>query len=157
RDLYAAAHAQGEALIAALASLQARDRSRIGRIELEQLVDEVSGNAADPATFAQAGHVRATTAPATITRAWKTVVWWNLAAQTSRTDYPWSDAEIAELAREGVALPPPDEVIRARGRAWQRPVLNARRQCVLVVHDREEGHHPLWSQLTSVVRGFTEL
>ncbi|MBN1239426.1 MAG: PD-(D/E)XK nuclease family protein [Gammaproteobacteria bacterium] len=157
RDLYAAAHGQGEALIAALESLRQRGRTRVGRIELEQLVDEVTGNSADPGTFAEARHVRATTEPATITRPWQTVVWWDLAAHAPRIDCPWSERELAELAAEGIALPSADEAIRAQSRAWQRPILNARRQCVLVVHDRDEGHHPLWSRLTSLVRGFNEI
>lgn len=101
--------------------------------------------------------MRATTEPATITRPWRTVVWWDLAAETLRVEYPWSDAELDELRHAGVALPPPDDAIRARSRTWQRPILNAQRQLVLVVHDRDEGHHPLWSQLTSVAHGFNEI
>lgn len=156
-DLFAAALGQSEALIAALAGLKSQGELSIGRIALEQLVDEVTGNAPDPGTFAQAGHVRATTEPATITQPWQTVIWWDLSPQTLQVGYPWSDAELIELVANGVALPTPDEQVRARTRAWLRPILNARAQLILVIHDREEGYHPLWNQLTSLFENFNEL
>ncbi|HEX7080641.1 MAG TPA: PD-(D/E)XK nuclease family protein [Gammaproteobacteria bacterium] len=156
-DLYAAAHAQSEALIAALASRAARGVRRIPRLELERLVDEVAGHSPDPATFAEAGHVRAATDPAAITATWPTVIWWDLAPTPARVGYPWSRAELDELAAHGVALPAPEETIRARTREWLRPILNARSQLILAVHDRDEGHHPIWSRLTSLARGFNEV
>src|SRR5690606_18457018 len=42
-------------------------------------------------------------------------------------------------------------------RAWARPVLNARKRVVLVVDDSDEGHHPLWTWLASMVEGFNEV
>jgi len=157
RELFAAALAQSEALIDALASLRERRTERVGRLLLERLVDEVTGFSPDPSISAEAGHVRATTSAATITRPWDTVIWWDLAAPNERVDYPWSNAELAELRGEGVALPTTDDVIRLRARAWTRPVLNARRRLVLVVHDADTGHHPLWSRLTSIAEGFNEV
>ncbi|HEX6993440.1 MAG TPA: PD-(D/E)XK nuclease family protein [Gammaproteobacteria bacterium] len=157
RELFAAALAQSEALIDALASLRERGTEQVGRLLLERLVDEVTGFSPDPAIFSEAGHVRATTSAATITRPWDTVIWWDIAAPAERVDYPWSDAELAELRGEGVALPSTDDVIRRRARAWTRPVLNARRRLVLVVHDADAGHHPLWSRLTSIAEGFNEV
>ncbi len=157
RELFAAALAQSEALIDALASLRERGTERVGRLLLERLVDEVTGFSPDPAITAEAGHVRATTSAAAITRPWDTVIWWDIAAQGDRVDYPWSDAELAELRAEGIALPSTDDVIRLRARAWTRPVLNARRRLVLVVHDGDAGHHPLWSRLASIAEGFNEV
>jgi hypothetical protein len=71
--------------------------------------------------------------------------------------YPWSDAELAELRAAGVDLPSVDERIRRRMRGWLRPIQNARSQLILVIHDRDEGHHPLWTRLTSLFAGFTEV
>lgn len=155
--LFAGAEAQGEALIAALAELRERDGAHIGRIALERIVDEVGGRAADPGTFAEAGHVRATTEPGAITAAWPTVIWWDLHAQPPAPRYPWSDAELAELAAAGVALPAAATRVRQRMQEWQRPVMNARDRLVLVIHDRDEGRHPLWSRLSGLFEGFTEV
>ena len=157
KDLYAAALGQSEALIDALRRVAERGAGRIPRLTLERLVDEVTGGAPDPATFAETGHVRATTAPGTLTRPFDTVIWWDLAAQRERIDYPWSDAELDALRTQGVALPAAEDVIRERTQGWLRPVLNARRRLILVVHDSDEGRHPLWSRLTSVARGFNEV
>ena len=154
--LYAAAQAQAEALVTNLGSF-ARQSTKIERIALERLVDEVGGRSADPGTFAEARHVRAATEPAAITKRWQTVVWWDLAAHVPALTYPWSDAELTELRAAGVNLPSVDERIRRRMRAWLRPIQNAQSQLILVIHDRDEGHHPLWTRLTSLFTGFTEV
>jgi hypothetical protein len=155
--LYAAAHAQAQALVTNLGSLARQGMAKIERIALERLVDEVGGRAADPSTFAQAGHVRATTEPAAITSAWHTVVWWDLAAHVPTLTYPWSDAELAELRAAAVDLPGVDERIRRRMRAWLRPIQNAQSQLIVAIHDRDEGHHPLWTRLASLFVGFAEV
>ena len=157
RELYAAAIAQCEALIDALGRLAERGHERVPRLVLERLVDEVSGASPDPSTFAEAGHVRATTSPAAITEPWDTVIWWDLAPRSARVDYPWSDGELAELRAAGIALPAIEDVIRHESRAWTRPVLNAKRQLVLVVHESDEGSHPLWTRLSSLAEGFREV
>jgi hypothetical protein len=155
--LYAAAQAQAEALVTNLGSLARQGNAKIERIALERLVDEVGGQLADPSTFAQAGHGRATTEPAAITSPWHTVVWWDLGTHVPTLTYPWSDAELAELRAAGVDLPSVDERIRRRMRGWLRPIQNAQSQLILVIHDRDEGHHPIWTRLTSLFAGFTEV
>jgi hypothetical protein len=57
----------------------------------------------------------------------------------------------------GVDLPSVDERIRRRMRAWLRPIQNAEARLILVIHDRDEGHHPFWTRLTSLFAGFTEV
>jgi hypothetical protein len=57
----------------------------------------------------------------------------------------------------GVDLPSVDERIRRRMRGWLRPNENAQSQLILVIHDRDEGHHPLWTRLTSLFTGFAEV
>ena len=155
--LFGAAQAQGEALIAVLARLKERGQTHVNRIALAQLVDEVSSRAPDPGTFAQAGHVRAATSPAVITQPWDTVIWWDVASEAYRARYPWSDAEVRELRAHGVALRSMDDRVRARTLGWLRPILNARSRLILVVHDREEAHHPLWSRMTSLFRNFNQI
>jgi hypothetical protein len=154
--LYVAAVAQGEALVAALGELHERGDSHVARIALEQIIDEVGSVAADPAAFGHAGHVRATTSPGAITPRWARMIWWDLAPHETTPSYTWSEQELGELAREAVELPAIDERIRIRLRAWLRPILNAEREVMLVIHDRDEGHHPLWTQIESAFEGFAE-
>jgi len=155
--LFGGAEAQGEALIAALGELRDRGDTRIARIALERLVDEVGGRAADPGAFAEAGHVAATTEPGAITAPWPTVIWWDLTAEPPAPRHPWSDAELAELEAAGVVLPSVAERVRQRMREWLRPVMHARARLVFVIHDRDAGRHPLLSRLESLFEGFTEL
>ena len=100
--LFAAAHAQAEALLAGLQDLA---RERVPRLELERLIDEVNTAAPDPSFFGEAGHVRATTSPCAVTSLWPTVVWWNLAPPPTGVSYPWSRRELAGLRETGVHLP----------------------------------------------------
>ncbi len=157
QELFAAAFGQAEALTEALRGLKDQGHATVKKIELERLIDEVTADSPDPGTFAEAGHVRATTQPAAITQPWHTVIWWDLSLQPFNATYPWSQAELAELTAHGVALPPMDERLRARTRQWLRPILNARTRLLLVVHDREEAHHVLWNQLTSQFQGWQEV
>src|SRR5690606_39403039 len=82
---------------------------------------------------------------------------WGVAPRTTRAGYAWSDVALGELRGEGVALPATENVIELMARAARRPVLNARRRLVLVVHDGDEGRHALWSRLTSIAAGFNEI
>ena len=151
--LFGAAQAQAEALLAGLARLRDSGVERIARLELERLVDEVTTDAADPATFGEAGHTVATTSPAAVTGCWPTVVWWNLAPPPAAVSYPWSRRELAALREAGVRLPEVDDLLRRRSREWLRPVLNATQRLVLVVHDDERGAHPIWTQIENLFEG----
>ena len=157
RGLFANALAQSEALLRALKALVEQGQTHVDRIELDRLIDEVASVAPDPNTFAQARHVRATTDPATVTRTWPRVYWWDLAPPARDIGYPWSRKEIAWLRANGVALFDVDTVLEQRTRQWLRPILNARDHVTLVVHDSEQGYHPLWTQISNLFDGFVEV
>ena len=177
--MFAAAHAQAEALLSELAKLrqssarrsERRDlrqssarRSerhdlrqssarRIERLELQRRIDEVTTGAPDPSTYGEAGHARATTAPAAVTGPWPTVVWWNLARESTAISYPWSRRELDTLRASGVHLPEIDCTVRRRSREWLRPLCNASERLVLAVHHDERGTHPLWTRIESLFEG----
>ena len=153
QTLFAAALGQGEALTDGLTRLRDDGRARLPRMELERLVDEVTADAPDPATFQEAGRVPAASDPSAVTGAWDTVIWWDLAFPSRQVDYPWSTSELVALRAHGVELPAVAERLRARSRGWLRPILNAIRRLVLVVHENEKGHHPLWTQIENCFEG----
>ncbi len=155
RGLYAHALAQSEALLRALRSLNTQGQTRVNRIDLDRLIDEVSSVAPDPNTFAQAHHVRATTDPATVTQPWRRVYWWDLTAPARDAGYPWSPRELEWLRASGIAFPDIAQTLRIRTRHWLRPILNAREHLTLAVHDSEHGHHPLWTHIGNSFDGFT--
>lgn len=157
RAMFAGAHAQAGAFIAALGQLREQRRERLPRIEAERLVDEVSRDQPDPAVFAEVGHVRATTHPANVTRPWRRVIWWGLQAQNESFTYPWSAAELAALRQAGVALPTAEQRLAQRAADWLRPLLGCEAQLLLVVHHSDAGHHPLWTRIASLFDGWAEV
>ena len=155
--LFAAAQAQADALSTELASLRSEGDEPIERLALERRIDEVTTEAPDPSTYEEAGHVRATTSPATVTDPWPIVIWWNLAPASTTVSYPWSRRELAALRTSGVRLPEVEDLIRQQSRDWLKPICNAKEQLVLVVHDDERGMHPVWTQIESLFRGFEKV
>ena len=151
--MFAAAHAQAEALLTELADLRQSGARRIERLELQRRIDEVTTDAPDPSTYEEAGHARATTAAAAVTGSWSTVVWWNLARESAAISYPWSRRELDALRASGVRLPEVDDIVRRRSREWLRPLCNAGERLVLVVHHDERGTHPLWTRIESLFDG----
>ena len=151
--MFAAAHAQANALLTELSELRQSGARRIERLELQRRIDEVTTDAPDPSTYAEAGRARATTAPAAVTGAWPTVVWWNLARESTAVSYPWSRRELDALRASGVDLPEIDDIVRRRSREWLRPLCNASERLVLVAHHDERGAHPLWTRIESLFDG----
>ena len=150
--VYRAAYAQAEALKANLERRLQSGTTRIAKVELDALVDDVSRGAPDPSIIAEAGHVPATSHPGNVTEMVDEVFWWDLAPSRLDLTSPWSAAERETLAQAGVALPTPEDRLAADRRAWQRPVLNCRKRLVLVVHDGEGGRHPLWGRIQEQFR-----
>ena len=155
--LFAAAQAQAEALSTELAGFRNAGEKRQGRLALERLIDEVTTEAADPSTYEEIAHARATTSPATVTDPWPIVIWWNLAAAPTAVSHPWSRRELEALRVSGVRLPQVDDLIRQQSRDWLKPICNAKEKLVLVVHDDERGMHPVWTQIESLFRGFEKV
>ncbi len=151
--MFAAARSQAEALLTELTELRESGAQRIPRLELQRRIDEVTTSASDPSTYGEAGHARATTAPAAVTGPWPTVVWWNLARESAAISYPWSRRELHALRASGVHLPDIDDIVRRRSREWLRPLCNASERLVLVVHHDERGTHPLWTRIESLFDG----
>ncbi len=157
RSLFAGALGQSEALLRALRSLDTQGQLLVKRVDVDRLIDEVSNVAPDPNTFAQAQHVRAATNPAAVVQAWSRIYWWDVAPPSRDIGYPWSRKELAWLRANGVALFDIEDVLRNRTRRWLRPILNARDQLTLAVHDSEKGYHPLWTQITNLFDGLLEV
>ena len=157
KAVYAAASAQAQAFASAVDRLRGGGESRLRKVEVDRLVDEVTRSLPDDSTFPQAGHVPATGHPGNVAQPVDEVFWWDLAPLRLDLAPTFSPAEQRDLAAAGVRLPTPEERIVATTRAWQRPVLNCRRRLVLVVHDEEQGRHPLWGRIADRFSGWQEV
>ncbi len=147
--VYRAALAQAEAFASAVGRL---DVERVSKIEVDRLVDEATRSLPDDSTFAEAGHAAAVAHPGNVVAPVDDVLWWDIAPLRLNLQPTFSPAERRELAAAGVRLPTPEQTIAAAARAWQRPVFNCRRRLVLVVHDEDEGRHPLWARIAEQLK-----
>ena len=158
KAVFGAAYAQAEALAATLEGLAGGGTTHIAKIEVDRLVDEVTRALPDPSTFAEAGHVRATSHPGNVAEAVDDVYWWDLRPTRLDLTPTWTQAELAALAAAGAELPTAEQRLRGEQRAWLRPVLNCRRRLVLVVHDEDgAGRHPLWGRIEEQLHGWLEV
>ena len=158
KGVFGAAYAQAEALAATLARLAAGGTTHIAKIEVDRLVDEVTRALPDPSTFAEAGHVRATSHPGNVAEVVDDVYWWDLRPTRLDLTPTWTQAELGALAAVGVELPTAEQRLLGEQRAWLRPALCCRRRLVLVVHDEEgAGRHPLWGRIEEQLRGWLEV
>ena len=128
-------------------------RQRINKIELDSLVDEATRSTPDASIVAEAGHVPVTSHPGNVTEATDEVFWWDLAPQRPDLTSPWSKDERGSLAAAGVEAPTAEDQLAADKRAWLRPVLNCSKRLVLVVHEDDEGRHPLWGRIQEQIQG----
>ena len=150
--VFSAAYSQAAALASTLKRLEDGGRHRISKIELDSLIDEANRPTPDASVLADAGHVPVTSHPGNVTEPTDEVFWWDLAPQRPDLTSPWSKEERGSLAAAGVEVPTPEDQLAADKRAWLRPVLNCRKRLVLVVHEDDEGRHPLWGRIREQIR-----
>ena len=150
--MFSAAYSQAVALASTLGRLRGGGRQRISKIELDSLIDEATRSTPDASVVAEAGHVPVTSHPGNVTETTDEVFWWDLAPQRPDLTSPWSKEERDSLAAAGVDLPTPEDQLAVDKRAWLRPVLNCRKRLVLVVHENDEGRHPLWGRIREQIR-----
>jgi RecB family exonuclease len=153
--LYAAAISQCDGIVATLEQLTGA-KAFVPKVELDLIVDEVTADAPDPGTSAQAGHVCAASRAAQLTTPFSTVIWWDPSSVAADVGYPWSGVELAALRANGVELPETKDVVARRAREWLRPILAATERLLLVVHTREEGAHPVLGQIEAAFSGIPE-
>ncbi|OGA36207.1 MAG: hypothetical protein A3G80_02370 [Betaproteobacteria bacterium RIFCSPLOWO2_12_FULL_62_13b] len=146
--------AQVGAVAVTLEALAAQGESSITPAELDALVAQCTAQgAANFAMHAQVGCVPSACDPGALVEPFDRVIWWQMGAPSLPGHYSWSRSEMASLALAGAELPPLGEVLTRRGEDWLRPILNARKQLVLVLPPPGEEMHPLWQEIQWFVDG----
>ena len=154
RAANATGYGQAIAVAAALDALAAQGESSITPVELEALVSHCTAHGAPNfAMYAQVGCVPSASDPSALIEPFDRVIWWQMGAPSLPSHYPWNRSELDTLARAGVDLPHLDEVLARRGQDWLRPILNTRKQLVLVLPPPGEEMHPLWQEIQWFVDG----
>ena len=154
RIAYLAGHAQVDAFIGGLERLERQGLTVLPRAQLEQLVAQVTARGSGNTLLrAEVGCRLTATDPAAVTEPCGTVIWWQPARAGGGRRWPWSDRELAELARCGVALPSAQSMLAEAAASWTRPLRAARHRLELVLPPEGEEVHPVWLMLGSLVRG----
>ena len=158
KSLYTIAINQTLEFVKAIDRLKAHGRESLNRDNVLRLIEDVRGTGApvadrqaevspDQTRALRAEHAGAFYQPI------DKVIWWDCQATDHVQRWPWSHTERAALLANGVILQSADEQLDWLGKAWLRPVLAAREQCIIVLHNDAEGHHPVWDQILSVNEG----
>jgi hypothetical protein len=158
RSLYSIARTQTLEFIEAVDRLKAHGRDPLNRDYVLRLIEDVRGTGAPVADrqsevfpgqsrALRSDHAGAFYGPI------DNVIWWDCQAADHVQRWPWSKTERAVLSANGVDLQSEAEQLDWLGKAWLRPVLNAREKCVFVLHNDVERHHPLWEQIASLTKG----
>lgn len=158
KSLYTIAISQTLEFVKAIDRLKAHGRGFLTRDNVLRLIEDVRGTGA-PIADRQAevtpGQTRALHAEhaGTFYNGIDKVIWWNCQATDHVQRWPWSQTERTALAANGVLLQSANEQLDCLGKAWLRPVLAAREQCIVVLHNDAENHHPAWDQILSATEG----
>ena len=154
RAANATGYGQASTVAAALEALAAQGESSLTPMALEALVTQCTGRGAPNfAMQAQVGCVSSVSDPGALVEPFDQVIWWQMGAPSLPGQYPWSRGELEALARVGAEIPHPDQVLAQRGQDWLRPILNTRKQLLLVLPPPGEEMHPLWQEIQWFVEG----
>lgn len=160
QSLYFIALNQTLEFVQAIDRLKAHGRKILTRDNVLRLMEDVRGTGAPVADRhsevcpGQTRALRAEHAGAFYGPADK-VIWWDCQATDRVHRWPWSRTERAALDINGVKLQTEEEQLVWLGKAWLRPILNAREQFTIILHNDAERHHPVWDQIASLTKGLS--
>ncbi len=151
----------GDPLYAATAALAADVRAafmKLGREVLPRtLIERIIDQALDvghdnPAALPEAARWRCVPQPGSVWAPAETVVWWNFrTTQEGLQRQPWTDSERRELAQKGCPVDNVGLAGRSASAAWERAVLHARGNLLLIASGLDcgddEASHPLAHRL----------
>jgi hypothetical protein len=160
--LYGAALSQSDELLRTLERLRAVGTESLPCESLRRLVEAVRGTGTSrPGRPWQCEpdqpQLNKAVSPAALLDPVNTVVWWGCDQARLPSNYPWSTAELASLAENGVELLSLDTQLEWQATSWLRPICAATERLVLVLHDNADGHHPVFDQLLAVAEGWVEV
>ena len=159
--LYGAALNQSDELARALERLREQSSQTITPESLRRLIEAVRGTGVSRpdrhaeciATQKQLLHSQT---PAAFITPIGAVIWWGCDHEILPRRYPWSPNEIQTLKNSNVHLLSTAIQLDWQANSWLRPILCARKQFILILHDNAESHHPIWDMISTICEGWKE-
>lgn len=154
RIAFNAGFAQTRACAEALDGLLKQGVATLRPRQLQKLVTQATARGSEnPLWVAEVGACPAVSEPGAALDAFDRVIWWQMGLPAMPISYPWSQAEIVQLAEAGVHLPDQAEELEHAARAWLKPILAARKQLILVLPPKGTEVHPVWLMIEALVEG----
>ncbi|MCK9172214.1 MAG: PD-(D/E)XK nuclease family protein [Desulfuromonas thiophila] len=130
-------------------------QSYITKVQLDRLLEEVTtAGTPVPENRAELGAIPSLRAPGAAIANQQRLLWWNFIEPWLPQRLPWSHQELTDLVRQGARLQSPRQQYESLLRRWQRPILAASDQLVLLRPLRQRGEevrlHPLGNLLQSL-------
>ena len=163
RALYGVALNQANELKTVLTNLLDANINSIKPEQLRYLLDQVTGTGSGivdkqaECTPNKTKWLYGTQQDASFNQAVETVIWWDLQANSSQTAYAWSRKEIEQLAANNIQLPDLDKQLQFHAKNALKPIYAATERLIVVLHEGDESHHPLWDQINSCVENWHEI
>jgi hypothetical protein len=143
---------QSRAAADALKILKKQGSTTIRPRQLQTLIAQATARGSDnPLHVAEVGASLSVTHPGAAIEPCERVLWWQLGMPSLPGQYPWSQLEMAELARDGAELPDVSSLLDFAADEWLRPIMAARSELVLVLPSRGEDVHPVWQMIEALV------
>lgn len=137
-------------------ALSATKLTTISKVQLDRIMDSVCGEGfALPGAGAEASFWTPLDHPGQIWSGADTVLWWGfVGSQKPAQRLIWTDAERSQLSLKGIETDPPYLPILRDAQGWRNPILNARRQLILVaprsVAGERTASHPVFHEFSDL-------
>ncbi len=135
---------------AAADTLLEQGERELGAYQIDQLLAQASSGLKSPEQR-EAGSVPDTSHPGTVGEPFSHVIWWWAAAPPVEKGAPWSTGERLFLDNEGIPFPSEEQALAWQATDWLRPLLAAKKSCLLVLPPEGEERHPLWLTISSLM------
>ena len=152
RVAFNAGFAQCKACADALEGLIKQGVETIRPRQLQKLVVQATARGSDnPLHEPEVGALMAVTDPAAAIECFDRVLWWQLGMPSMPTGYPLSKQELVGLEAAGVTLPTLSYVLDGLSKDWQKPILAAKQELVLVLPPKGEEVHPVFLMIEALI------
>jgi hypothetical protein len=120
--------------------------------QLQKLVTQATARGSEnPLLEPEVGALMGVSDPAAVCDAFDHVFWWQLGLPQLPSSYPWSSAEMKELAMAGIELSAINDVLNRIAKTWLKPIFAARKSLVLVLPPKGDEVHPVWLMIEAIV------
>lgn len=137
-------------------ALSATKLTTIAKVQLDRILDAVCGEGlALPGAGAEASHWTPLDNPGQIWAPADIVLWWGfVGSQKQAPRSVWTNAERLQLAAKGIEVELPHFPTLREAQSWRNPIMNARRQLLLVAPRSVAGErtalHPVFHEFSEL-------